>query len=101
LIAERTGNRKFRYKIVPLEGTKEKLKPMTNIPFIISNEVEISSSLDNGVNAFFNRGLISTQRVSRYFKGKPAKKSLLAAVTVPTDPLRASLSGDMVEALTQ
>src|SRR2546430_5175229 len=42
LEAEKTGNRKFRYKVVPLEGTPGKLTPMTGLPFIVSNEVEIS-----------------------------------------------------------
>src|SRR6186997_3001785 len=42
LIAEKTNNRKFRYKIVPLKGTPGKLVEMTEIPSIISNEVEIS-----------------------------------------------------------
>jgi len=100
LVAETTGKRKFRYKIIPVKGKPGKLVPMTELPFLISNEVEISSTLDTNINAFFNRGLISTQRVARYFKGKPAKKSLLDSVAKINDPLRASLSGDMVEALT-
>ena len=65
LVADKTGNRKFRYKVVPLEGKPGSLKPMKRLPFIITNEVEISSEISAGVNAFFNRGLISTQRVSR------------------------------------
>lgn len=99
-IAEETGNRKFRYKIVPLKGKPGKLVEMTELPFIVSNEVEISSSVDGNINAYFNRGLISTQKVSRYFNGKQSKKSLLDSVAKIEDPLRASLSGDMVEALT-
>ena len=100
LVSEKTGNRKFRYKILPLKGKPGKLVEMTELPFIISNEVEISSSLENNINAFFNRGLISTQRVSRFFKGKPSKQSLLKTVADSQSTLRASLSGDMVEALT-
>ena len=34
LIAEKTGNRKFRYKIVPLEGKPHALKPMTACRFL-------------------------------------------------------------------
>lgn len=99
LIAEKTGNRKFRYKIVPLKGKPGKLVEMTELPFIISNEVEISPQIENNINAYFNRGLISTQKVARYFNGKPSKKSLIDSVGEIKDPLRASLSGDMVEAL--
>jgi hypothetical protein len=73
---------------------------MTNLPSIITNEATVSSAMSGEINAFFNRGLISTQRVSRAFKGKPGKQSLLVRVADEKDPLRASLSGDMVEALT-
>lgn len=100
LVAEKTGNRKFRYKVVPLEGTPGSLAPMKNLPHIISNEVTISPELAPGLSVFFNRGLISTQRVCRAFKGKPGKGSLLKQIGDPTTALRASLSGDMVEALT-
>ena len=100
LVAERTHNRTFRYKVVPLEGTPGHLEPMTNLPSIITNEATVSSEMSGEINAFFNRGLISTQRVSRAFKGKPAKGPLLTRVADEKDRLRASLSGDMVEALT-
>src|SRR5215813_1131941 len=99
LVAETTGQRTFRYKIVPLEGVPGKLVPMPN-PQITSNEVEITARLSDGIHAYFNRGLISTQRISRAFQGKPSKKGLLDRIENPTDALRVSLSGDMVEALT-
>lgn len=99
LVAEKSGNRKFRYKVVPLEGKPGKLKPMS-LPHMITNEVEISPAVSQGIQAFFNRGLISTQRVSRALKGKPNAGSLKAQIAVPDNALRASLSGDMVEALT-
>jgi len=100
LIAEQSGNRTFRYKIVPLEGQPHGLKPMANLPVIISNEVTISAEVADGVFAYFNRGLICTQRISRALLNKLNKDSLLAHVADQKDPLRASLSGDMVEALT-
>jgi phosphatidylserine/phosphatidylglycerophosphate/cardiolipin synthase-like enzyme len=100
LIAEKTGKRKFRYKVVPLEGKPHALRPMTNLPSIISNEVEISSKVSDQINAFFNRGLISTQHVSKALKGKPNRNALLAAIGKQNNRLRGDLSGDMVEALT-
>ena len=100
LVAEQTGNQKFRYKVVPLEGQPGSLKPMTNLPHLISNEITLSSEISDGVSAFFNRGLISTQHVSQAFKGKPSADALRKLVSDPAGPLRASLSGDMVEALT-
>jgi PLD-like domain len=99
-IAEKTRNRKFRYKVVPLEGKPHALKPMASLPHIISNEVEIAPALSPDVSAYFNRGLISTQHVSEALKGKPDKSSLLKQIGDPKNQLRADLSGDMVEALT-
>ena len=99
LVAEKTGERAFRYKVVPLTGEPGSLAPM-HIPQVISNEVEISARVSDTMHAYFNRGLISTQSISRALQGKPSKKGLLDRIVNPTDTLRASLSGDMVEALT-
>jgi hypothetical protein len=49
---------------VPLEGKPHALKPMTDLPFLLSNEAEISPAVSKEMKAFFNRGLISTQHVS-------------------------------------
>lgn len=100
LVAEKTGNRKFRYKVVPLEGKPHALQPMTDLPFLVSNEVEVSPALSKEINAYFNRGIISTQHVSQAFKGKPSKQKLLPQIADEKSRLRADLSGDMVEALT-
>lgn len=100
--AEKKGKknaRTFRYKIVPMEGTPGKLRPMTSLPILTTNEVTITSELGDGVKVYFNRGLISTQRVSRALGAKGMKESLIGQVVDPNSPLRESLSGDMVEAI--
>ena len=99
-IAEDTKNRKFRYKVVPLEGKPGALKPMASLPFLVTNEVEIGPEVSPAVSAYFNRGLISTQHVSTALKNRPSKTELLKQVADPKNQLRADLSGDMVEALT-
>lgn len=98
LVAEKTGQRRFRYKVVPLEGKPGQLTPMA-VGFAVSNEVSVSPVVSPKLRAYFNRGLISTQRVSRALKGQPSKGALLAAVAKPGSVLRDSLSGDMIEAL--
>jgi phosphatidylserine/phosphatidylglycerophosphate/cardiolipin synthase-like enzyme len=101
LIAEDSKDeksRKFRYKIVPLEGKPGKLTPM-RVAFAITNEVELSPQAGPDLRAYFNRGLISTQRVSRALDGHPEKAELLKAVAEPDNPLRKSLAGDMIAAL--
>jgi hypothetical protein len=99
LEAEQSGNRVFRYKIVPLEGKPGDLRPMSKFPILITNEVEITPVIDDKLRAYFNRGLISTQRVARAIGPKNMKQSLIDKISKPDDKLRESLSGDMVEAL--
>jgi phosphatidylserine/phosphatidylglycerophosphate/cardiolipin synthase-like enzyme len=98
LVADQSGNRRFRYKVVPLAGKSGSLKPMT-IAFLVSNEIQIGPTVAPKWRAFFNRGLISTQRVSTALGGKPAKGALLAAIAPKGGKLRVSLAGDMIAAL--
>jgi phosphatidylserine/phosphatidylglycerophosphate/cardiolipin synthase-like enzyme len=98
LIADATGSRTFRYKIVPLEGQPGKLTPM-RVGFAISNEVSLTPQVAPDLRAYFNRGLISTQRVSRAMNGRAGKTGLLKVVAVPGNALRKSLAGDMIAAL--
>lgn len=99
LIADRTGARKFRYKVVPLEGDPGELTPMS-IGFAVSNEVEVTPRISDSLAAYFNRGIISTQHVSNAFGGgKPSKGALLTRVADQKDILRNDLAGDMIGAL--
>lgn len=99
LEAERTGQRSFRYRIVPVQGKPGQLVPMPHLAMLTTNEVEISPVVDDGLRVYFNRGLISTQRVARALGAKGMKDSLVAQVSDPQSKLRASLSGEMVEAI--
>ena len=98
LVADKTGQRTFRYKVVPLQGKPGHLVPMA-VGFAVSNEVSVSPDIAPQLRAYFNRGLISTQRVSRALQGKPTKAKLLDAIAKPGNALRKSLAGDMIEAL--
>ncbi|WP_264551135.1 phospholipase D-like domain-containing protein [Flavobacterium sp. N2038] len=101
LVAEKTKNRIFQYKIVPMKGSPGHLIPMENYAPMLTNKVEISANAGNNMYAYFNRGIISTQRVSNYLNGNLNVDSLraLAADYKGNHELRDSLSGDMVEAL--
>jgi phosphatidylserine/phosphatidylglycerophosphate/cardiolipin synthase-like enzyme len=100
LVGDKTGNYTFRYKVVPLEGPPEALKPMASLPILTTNEVTISGVCSPSVTAIFNRGLISTQHVSQALKGKINKNSLLDMIEDPTNQLRKDLAGDITATLT-
>lgn len=100
LVAERGGERIFRYKIVPLEGTRYQLTAMQHVPFLITNAVTVSSTVSDEINVVFNRGLISTQRIARSINdARDPKAKLLAAIASSTNPLRKSLAADMTPTL--
>lgn len=65
---ERTGNDTFTYKIVPMEGTPDNLKPKCAYPPLLTAPITISPDAGNNMKAYFNRRIISTQRVSNYLK---------------------------------
>lgn len=102
LKAERTGNKIFHYRIVPMEGKPGNFVPMTSFAPLLTNKVEISARVGDNMCAYFNRGLISTQRISKLVEGNLDVKSLreMAADYKGDTTLRDSLSGEMVEALT-
>ncbi len=100
LVGDKTGNYTFRYKVVPLEGPPDALKPMASLPILTTNEVTISGVCSASVTAIFNRGLISTQHVSDALKGNINKTSLLAEIKVPGNQLRMDLAGDILGTLT-
>jgi hypothetical protein len=99
LVAEQTGSRKFRYKIVPLMGKPGRLLVPMPVGFTVSNDVEVTPLITRGLWAYFNRGLISTQHVSEALHGRPRKGKLLEAIAQKGNGLRTSLAGDMIGAL--
>src|SRR5262249_4181688 len=100
LVGADTGNYTFRYKIVPLEGKPDALKPMSSLPILTTNEVTLSGVCSKSVTAIFNRGLISTQHVSKALKGKVNKNSLRDQIKVPGNKVRKDLAGDILNTLT-
>jgi len=102
LEAEKGPNKTFTYKIVPLEGQPGNIKPMTTYQPLLTAPVTISADTGHKMHAYFNRGIISTQRVATYLQKTKDKRKLgdiVAEYKTPNE-LRDSLSGEMVEALT-
>ena len=93
----------FRYKIVPMVGTVEKLEPHNDSKYtLITNPVNLSPRCGQ-ISAYFNRGIIATQAVSRSLtktkSGKPNYKELVDRIDQPGDPLRNRLAADIRKAL--
>jgi phosphatidylserine/phosphatidylglycerophosphate/cardiolipin synthase-like enzyme len=100
IVAEQTKSFAFRYKIVPLEGKPGSLKPMSSLPILTTNEVELTARCSPSLSATFNRGLISTQHVANALKGNFNLDQFKAKIGTVGNQLRNDLTGDMAGTLT-
>jgi phosphatidylserine/phosphatidylglycerophosphate/cardiolipin synthase-like enzyme len=100
LVAEKTKSFTFRYKIVPLEGKPGSLTPMSSLPILTTNEVELTAKCSPSLSATFNRGLISTQHVAKALKGNFNLDQFKAKIGAKGNQLRNDLTGDMAGTLT-
>jgi len=93
----------YSYEIVPLGGTKAKLIPIPNVAPLPTNKVTLTPERGS-FSAYFNRGILSTQAVSRSVpkgpSGGPNPVVLRNRIDQPGDPLRQRLAGQILEALT-
>jgi hypothetical protein len=100
LVAEKTNSFAFRYKIVPLEGQPGSLTPMSSLPILTTNEVELTAKCSPSLSATFNRGLISTQHVANALKQNFNLDQFKAQIGTEGNQLRNDLTGDMAGTLT-
>jgi hypothetical protein len=91
----------YAYRIVPMVGQPGKLQPLTQRA-LTTNRVDLTPAREH-ISAYFNRGILSTQslvhRIPEGPSGSPDYKVLMEKIDQPGDPLRASLAGQMIEAL--
>jgi phosphatidylserine/phosphatidylglycerophosphate/cardiolipin synthase-like enzyme len=100
LVAEKSNSFTFRYKIVPLEGKPGSLTPMSSLPILTTNEVELTAKCSPSLSATFNRGLISTQHVANALSGNFNLDQFKAQIGTKGNQLRNDLTGDMAGTLT-
>lgn len=91
----------YEYEIIPMVGTPGQLKPLSD-QSLKTNRVDLTPALGH-ISAYFNRGILSTQALAHQLPEGPSAgpdyKSLEQHIDKPGDPLRVSLAGQMIEAL--
>ncbi|HEX9046477.1 MAG TPA: phospholipase D-like domain-containing protein [Verrucomicrobiae bacterium] len=96
-----TRGETYTYRIVPMTGAPDKLVAK-NDAAMITNAVTITEKRGD-FNAYFNRGILSTQSLSHQLpqgpNGAPNYTKLMGRIDQPGDPLRNSLSGQLREAM--
>lgn len=94
----------YQYKIIPMVGNENDLKPHTDSSLtLITNKVQITPECGDGLLSFFNRGLLSTQSVHYNApldsSGKPDSAVIASKLKDPNDALRKHLTGGIVQGL--
>jgi len=98
LFAQRGGT--YSYRIVPMGGTPgSTLTPLAGVEPLLSNSVTLTEKRPP-FNAYFNRGIVATQALSRELKDKPSVAALTPHILDPTDPIRVHLMGQLFEGVT-
>jgi len=93
----------YQYQVVPMTGTPDTLKAEDSLT-LTSDEVHLTPDTANSVLAYFNNGILSTQSVAHFLPpgstGAPSSPALMQHINTPGDPLRKSLAGQMIDAVT-
>ena len=98
LFAKRGGT--YTYRIVPMGGVPGgTLTPLTGVAPLVSNTVTLTEKRPP-FSAYFNRGIVATQALSRELKNKPSVASLTPHILDPSDPIRIRLMGQLFEGVT-
>jgi hypothetical protein len=92
----------YTYDIVPMVGAPGALEPREELR-LTTKPVTLTPQRSPHIRAYFNRGILSTQHLVRELPqgpdGGPSSTKLLEHITKVGDPLRASLAGQSIEAL--
>jgi len=98
LFAKRGGT--YSYRIVPMGGTPGgTLTPLAGVAPLVSNTVTLTENRPP-FSAYFNRGIVATQALSKELKNKPSVASLTPHILDPSDPIRVRLMGQLFEGVT-
>src|SRR5258708_29519799 len=85
----------YKYRIVPMGGTPgQTLTPLAGIAPLESNSVTLTEKRPP-FNAYFNRGIVATQALSRELIDNPSIQALTPHILGPADPIRSRLMGQL------
>jgi phosphatidylserine/phosphatidylglycerophosphate/cardiolipin synthase-like enzyme len=82
-----------QYSVIPVTGTKDNLQRDDNAASPPTEPITISSQASPNIGAFFNKGIVSAQWVSRALAALGPKPSIAKVIGSPGNPLRDALSG--------
>ena len=90
---------KVQYRVLPMVGPdKETLRPHPATASDWTKEIALTHEFDGKIEAYFNRGIVATQWVSRRLgitAGDLKSKKLRMVIETPNDPFRRYLHGPL------
>jgi len=83
-----------QYSIVPVVGPdKDHLELAEDLASPETEEMKITGQDTPHISAYFNKGIVAAQWVSRAMDKEPKRSKIANLVTKPNDPMRVALSG--------
>jgi phosphatidylserine/phosphatidylglycerophosphate/cardiolipin synthase-like enzyme len=82
-----------QYSVIPVTGTKDNLQRDDAAASPVTEPITISSQASPNIGAFFNKGIVSAQWVSRALAALGPKPKIADIIGTPGNPLRNALSG--------
>jgi phosphatidylserine/phosphatidylglycerophosphate/cardiolipin synthase-like enzyme len=83
-----------QYSVIPVTGPdKDHLTRNTALASLLTDEMKISGQCTPNLSAYFNKGIVAAQWVSRALDKEPKGKKIKDLVATAGDPLRDALSG--------
>ncbi|HEX8916914.1 MAG TPA: hypothetical protein VF898_00285, partial [Chloroflexota bacterium] len=91
------SNETVQYQVVPMVGTKEQMQPDADLVSAWTDPITISASAGDGTSAYFNRGIVASQWLSRAL-GAPTpadeQTSLKTIMSDVNDKTRQFMAGE-------
>lgn len=91
-------DKQVAYQAVPMVGRKDALQEDAAQATGWSDPVTLTADVDDGMSAYFNRGIVATQWLSRELRARGAedKRTLTSLIKTPGDRVRNFLGGGVL-----
>jgi phosphatidylserine/phosphatidylglycerophosphate/cardiolipin synthase-like enzyme len=97
----------YQYRVIPMIGTSGKLSEAPANLQLLSDPITLTPRCEAGFQAFFNRGIISTQAIANDLPKSKTKKTspdlgeLKRRIPIKDNETRLRLAGQIIEGVTQ
>lgn len=85
----------IKYKVIPMLGSLNQLTQDNANESDWSNTVTLGKRTDEPFRAFFNRGIVGSQWLTKRLEDNPTQTKLKAIIANPEDPIRKELAGNL------